>query len=183
MSRQPDRPPMTPAEIDELAESQGYGGRGQTAEVNRQLVCEIVGDMVEQMIQTTDESRRFPLSDIDSVERVAREYVSACARKGRLPTVSGLAAALGRHRTTLYKYADEHKGFSDWLLDFSDRCGECASEAAMCGARAAIPTIFSLKARHGWKDIIAVEPIQPKNGITDEDAAALAAKYSMLPED
>lgn len=183
MSGKANRPPMTAAEIDELAESQGYGGRGQTAEVNRQLVSEIVGDMVEQMAQATDESRRFPLSDIDSVERVAREYVGACARKGRLPTVSGLAAALGRHRTTLYKYADEHKSFSDWLIEFSDRCGECASEAAMCGARAAIPTIFSLKARHGWRDVLAIEPIQQKNGITDESAAAIAAKYSALPND
>lgn len=186
MSRPAKNPPMTAEQISKLAEptdSRVYAGKGQTTEVNRQLVCEIVGNMAAQMEQTADESRRFPLSDLQSVERIAMQYVQTCATKGSLPSVSGLAAALGRSRTAVYKYADDHKAFADFLADFSDRCGEAAAEAAIVGAVAPVPAIFTLKARFGWRDVISIEPIQKKSTITEEAAVEIAEKYLALPED
>lgn len=164
-------------------ESRIYQGRQQTAEANRALVGEIVSDMAAQMEAAADESRRFPLSDLESVDRIAREYVAACARVGALPTVAGAAAAMGRSRTAVYKYAETHHAFAEWLTEFSDLCGECAAAAAIHGATAAIPTIFVLKSRHNWRDVVAIEAVQNKPDLDCEDAAAIAEKYQNLPSD
>ena len=191
MSGRAKNPPMTPEQIAALAEpteSRVYAGKGQTAEVNRQLICAVVADMAMEMKQAADESRRFPLSDLSSVERIAMLYVEACANKGSLPSVSGLAAALGRTRTALYKYADGHKIFADFLSDFSDRCGEVAAQAAIVGATQAIPTIFLLKSRFGFREAPAQLEIGQLNGSvtgadTQEAAVEIATRYSALPQD
>ena len=188
MSGRAKNPPMTAEQISILAEpteSRMYQGKGQTAEVNRQLVCAIVGDMAVEMEQAADESRRFPLSDLQSVERIARQYVVACANKGSLPSVSGLAAALGRTRTAVYKYANEHQAFADFLTDFSDRCGEAAAQAAIVGATQAVPTIFLLKSRFGFREApTQLEIGQLRNDLCGtEEAAVIAEKYLELPSE
>lgn len=187
MPRQ-SKPPMTEAEMAIMAggraESKIYQGRQQTADVNRALVGEIVAGVAQQMEAAADESRRFPLSDLEAVERTARQYVESCAKTSTLPTVAGAAAAMGRTRTALYKYAETHNGFSEWLTNFSDLCGEAAAQAAIHGATNTIATIFTLKSRFNWRDTISIEAVQQnKNGITDMDAAAVATKYEQLPAD
>ena len=166
---------------DPTAASKVYGGRAQTTEVNRATVAEIVAGMAQQMEQAADETRRFPLSDLETVDRVARRYVIACATAGVLPTVTGAAAAMGRTRTALYKYGNDHPAFSEWLTEFSDLCGEAAAQAAIHGATKEVSTIFTLKSRHGWRDVISIEPIQQNPGITEEDVQAISAKYLELP--
>ena len=198
MPRRSNNPPMTPSEMALEAKAQSesriYQGRGQTVEANRAVVGEIVGNMAEQMKAAADQSRRFDLSDLEQVNATAREYVAACAAAGVLPTVTGAAAAMGRTRTALYKYAADHKAFSDWLTEFSDCCGECAASAAIHGAVQAIPTIFTLKARHNWRDNIVIEtaPANNRNNLLGYDispeeaehyAQMLAEKYAELPED
>lgn len=193
MSRPPTNPPMTSEEMALAAranaENKMYRGREQTAEINRALVGEIVGNMAAQMEAAADEARRFPLSDLDRVNAVAMEYVTACASAGALPTVTGAAAAMGRSRTALYKYGQDHPAFGEWLTEFSDSCGEAAAAAAIHGATAAIPTIFTLKARHQWRDTVSIETMQERRDplkyeIDDEELRRkYADAFKDLPED
>lgn len=88
---------------------------------------------------------------------------------------------MGRTRTALYKYGNDHPAFSEWLTEFSDLCGEATAQAAIHGATKEVSTIFTLKSRHGWRDVISIEPIQQNPGITEEDVQAISAKYMELP--
>lgn len=188
MSRPPANAPMTSEEMALAAranaENKMYRGREQTAEINRALVGEIVGNMAAQMEAAADEARRFPLSDMERVNQTAMEYVEACAAAGVLPTVTGAAAAMGRSRTALYKYGQDHPAFGEWLTEFSDSCGEAAAAAAIHGATAAIPTIFVLKSRHSWRDIISVESTPADKRTIGYDLSEEELKrFAELPED
>lgn len=175
------------AQGQEMADIGRYGGRSQTITENRAAVSVIVDDMFRQLERASDGSRRIDLNDIDLVDAEARRYTAECATESVLPTVTGLASWLGRSRDSLYKHSRDHGQFRDWLNMFSDLCGTATARAAMEGTVAAIPAIFTLKARHGWSEgaiEINVGRSDPLDRTVDERAAAeIAAKYADLPDD
>ena len=190
MSRQTNSNPMTDAEMALAAKAQTesrvyqYGGKAQTADINREIISGIVDGMKIQMEAATDPARRFPLTDEKRLNSVTKAYLEACASAGALPTVTGLAAACGRTRDSLYKFADTHEDFREWLENFSSMAGEAMGAAAIHGATAAIPSIFILKSRFGFKDVVSVEQVQPKSALgSTVDPDTIAARYAELPED
>ena len=84
----------------------------------------------------------------------------------------------------MYKFADAHEDFREWLENFSSMAGEAMGAAAIHGATAAIPSIFILKSRFGFKDVVSVEQVQPKSALgSTVDPDTIAARYTALPDD
>ena len=160
-----------------------YLGRGQTLEMNQSLITETVSTAARQMQESSDESKRIPLTDLASVRRIAQEYLALCAGKSQLPTVTGLAARLGRSRSSLYK--ERNNAFHEFLEDFSDICGETLSQSMLYGGVAAVPGIFVLKSRYQWREApITIETAAPIGPLVQElSPEQIAEKYSYLPDD
>ena len=164
---------------------QRYGGKSQTLEANSTRVSELVG-MAAGDMERTISGEKVPLSDMVRVRKIGAEYLVECSKDGVLPTVRGCAARLGVTRNALYDTVKRHPDgeFARWLEDFSDMCGELCMTAALEGAVAAIPAIFTVKARYQWREapaqleIGSIKPLGYYNG----DAEAVAAKYAELPE-
>ena len=183
--------PMDAGEMLEAARAERARGskiysKAETLEANQQGIGRAVLAMARTMEQGSDASRQFDLSDFQQLNKVAIAYTRACALAGSLPSVSGLAGALGRSRTGLYEYGKVHAPFREWLQDYSDLCAEAAISAAIEGSAQAVPAIFLAKARAGWKDN---DPVELRIGRADTplgeaaDPATIAAKYHALPED
>lgn len=84
----------------------------------------------------------------EQFQQVADDYFVLCEAKERVPTVNGLALALGMTRETLLRYADK-EGFSDTVKGVRTRL-EAEWEQRLAGPNAA-GTIFWLK-NQGWSD-------------------------------
>lgn len=84
----------------------------------------------------------------EQFEAVAESYFSKCEDSNKVPTVNGLALALGMTRETLLRYA-EKDGFSDTVKAVRTRL-EAEWEQRLAGPSAA-GTIFWLK-NQGWSD-------------------------------
>jgi hypothetical protein len=84
----------------------------------------------------------------EQFEEVANEYFARCEATDKVPTVNGLALALGMTRETLLRYA-EKGGFSDTVKAVRTRL-EAEWEQRLAGPNAA-GTIFWLK-NQGWSD-------------------------------
>ena len=166
-----------------------YKGRGQTLDANADEIGKIVSRAQKMLELATDEGRRFELSDLASVNRIAVQYLGACAAAQTMPSVTGMAAALGRTRDALYRYARTHKDFGQWLDAFSDTCGEALAAAALKGAVNNVMAIFVLKSRHGWEENgtlkLQVERENPFADIqrTERDAARIGGSLlDAMPE-
>lgn len=158
--------------------------KSETLEANQQGIGRVVGAMAQTLEQANDASRQFDLSDSEKLNQASIAYVKACAAAGLLPSVSGLAGALGRSRTGLYEYGKVHADFQVWLENYSDLCAETAISAALNGSAQAVPAIFLAKARYQWRDSVTLEIGRPESPLGEvQDPDAIAAKYEMLPED
>ena len=169
---------------------QRYAGRSQTLSENAARVSTLVSMAASDMERATG-GEKIPLNDLDRVRETSTAYLRECADNGVLPTVRGCAARLGCSRQALYDIVKRRPDgeFARWLEDFSDVCGELTMAAALEGTVAAVPAIFTAKARYSWREAPAqleVGPINPLTGTSGEPgelADAIAAKYSELPSD
>ena len=107
-----------------MQETEKYGGRLQTVNVNSDSIKAIV-QRTAQEAAISNRAERVELQDMQAVRQIAADYLNECAQSGFLPTVSGIASRLGRTRQALYFYASTHRGepFDEWLTFFSDQCG------------------------------------------------------------
>lgn len=126
---------------------------------------------------------KIPLNDMELVKTATEAYLIDCAGHGIMPSVRGCASFFGVSRNAVYDYARKHPGsaFSEWLENFSDLCGELLMQAAVEGTASAIPAIFTVKARYGWRenDDVPLREIRERE-LTPEE---IATKYAnMLPE-
>lgn len=167
-----------------------YGGRTQTLTENTARVSALVSMAAEDM-QRANTGEKVPLGDLERVSAVSLDYLRECSENGTLPTVRGCAARLGVSRIALYEYAKAHPngGFSKWLEDYSDFCGEICAAAALEGTISAVPAIFVLKSRFQWREAPAqlelgrIDPMANDGRDADELAAEIATKYGELPSD
>lgn len=158
-----------------------YAGREQTLSTNSARVSELVG-MAAQDMALVNGGEKIPLSDLKRIREAASAYLDKCAMSGTLPSVRGCAAAIGVTRQALYTAARRNPDgeLSQWLEDFSDICGELTMQAALEGVVAAVPAIFTAKARYGWREPAAqvelgrIDPLGP-----DETNERLLEKYAM----
>lgn len=185
--RKPNNLPMTTTELavsmQDDKRSKLY--RTETMAANDARITELIENVRDGMRNVADPAQKVSLSDTSRVQQITLDYLQACSNLSTLPTMSGLAKALGMTRAALYDHMRRHphSETTAWLEDFSDTAGEVMMQAALSGSVQQIPAIFIAKARHGYKDVLTVETPSAMRELSDVDTEAIAAKYAELTDD
>ena len=172
--------------IAEGKQTRVYGGRTETAAVNDARISEIVTSLADGVENLIGDRQKVSLSDLDTIQAVTVRYIRKCSQSAALPTVSGLAKALGVSRQAIYDHIRQHpkSETAKWFEDISDSFGEAMMQAALTGTVAPVPAIFIAKARFNWRDAITIET--PVDNRFEEELSPeeIAAKYAdWLPEE
>lgn len=125
------------------------------------------------------------ISDITQCKARARDYFAFCIDNDRKPNIVGLCNWLGISRDTFHSWRQgECRGGTH--SDFMKKCVDCIEEINLDlftnGKINPAAGIFILKNHFGYRDVTDIT-IEPKQGITDENAAEIAGKYAQLPGD
>jgi len=153
----------------------------EASELNKAAISDLVSAAADGMDRIAS-AEKVSLSDVETVRTVTRLYMRHCAATSMLPTMSGLAGALGYTRQGIYIYIKRHpeSETAHWLQDFSDKCGEIMMQAALSGNVSAIPAIFTAKARYGWKE--DEQPVMVEDDTGTLTAREIMEKYQDLPD-
>ena len=187
MAGRPSKPPQSKEEMVGAARQKRngrlYTGRPGTVEVNDRKISETVTIAAAGLQNLTDPMRRVPLSDTATLQQITMQYLSVCAEVSIIPTVLGLAQALGHSRRSLYTFMSdqpEHPS-TQFLRSYTDTCAEIVMQTALTGSVQQIAAIFNLKSRYKWSDSGADVP---KDQIESPalSAEAIMEKYGDLPE-
>ena len=162
--------------------TQMYKGKADTMAANNARVSEIVAIAAAQLATTIDPNKRVRLTETEKIQLICMQYLSACVEASVVPTLTGFAAATGHTRAAFYKFMQESPDHatSRFIRSCCDTFAEIVMQNALSGSVQAIPAIFNLKSRFGWRDDgeVLKEPDE-KVGL---DAEAIMEKYQDLPE-
>ena len=188
MARTPKALPQTMEEMTAAAamtkRSKVYS-KEDTLVSNESRISDAVENLAEGLENIVHPQEKILLSDVDDVQRITVQYVKACARASSLPTMSGLAKALGHSRQALYDYRKRkpNSPTAEWLEEVSDSFGETMMNYALNGTVAAVPAIFVAKARYMWRDALTIE-VPKENPLGDAiDPSIIEERYRCLPDD
>ena len=119
---------------------------------------------------------RIPLQDVDAVKNQSILYLHSCAQSATLPTMSGLARALGCTRRTLERWIKNHgnEPTGEWLQTCHDLFADLLSSAALRNNANSIVSIFVLKAMYQLRDNLAIEVVPPAD---EPDEGEHSAEY------
>ncbi len=120
-----------------------------------------------------------PTSDEELEDRVI-EYMTECWKTGQRMTVEKLALAIGIRRKDLYEWEKQNNRRGDIIKRAKDAIAAYDAEMVTAGKMNPVPYIFRAKNYYGMKDQTDIT-IEPRQGITDQDADEIAAKYQELP--
>ena len=137
-------------------------------------------------LQNMASGEKIRLADTDALVHVTQLYLLACSKKGTIPTINGLARALGHTRQSLDWYIRNKSDRSaDWLISFRDVCSDILSQNALAGSVHPVFAIFIQKAMYGLKDTITLESVPVDNyRYSDEPSVdEIYEKYKMLVDD
>lgn len=125
-----------------------------------------------------------PQTDEEVQDRID-EFFTACFETGQRATVEKLALALGTTRKTLSDWelgntqsarrSDIIKAAKEYLAAFD-------ADLATSGKMNPVPYIFRAKNYYGMKDQQDII-IEPRPGVTDENAVEVGQKYAELPSE
>lgn len=127
-------------------------------------ISSIVRDGCE--ILTTAMNRpRTNREDLGEIKSRTFEYYEKCANEGRIPTMEGLAVALGIRRSTLYNWIGETKYLDvcEFLSIVRDSFAGISAQAAMDQKINPVTWIFYSKNMYGYTDKteLTVTPANP----------------------
>ena len=181
-----------PQDMEEMviSETQRVGNKLLEREQMADFNSEQISNMVNRV---GGELRAVPknpvsLSDISSVKQITLDYFTACEKAGTIPSMSGLARALGHSRQNLYNCVNRQspKDAAAWFELCKDAISEMLETSSMTNTINSIVGIFLLKASYGYREGAEIFISKQNNygpfgaGLTAEE---LAAKYADLPED
>ena len=149
--------------------------------INQAAISDLVTEAAEGMARIAS-AEKVPLDNVKEVQIATGLYMQSCADKSMMPTMSGLAGALGYTRQALYIYIKRHGNTETaaWLQECSDRFGEIVMQAALSGNVSAIPAIFTVKARYGWREDQDLPLIEAgEKELTTEE---IMERYKDLPD-
>lgn len=123
---------------------------------------------------------RVKAADDDEIERRTAEYFQFCVDHDERPTVESYCLCLGYARNTVFEW--EGKGDRRANIIKAAKEAMAALDAGMVldGKLQAIPWIFRAKNYYGMRDQQEIV-LEPRKGITDEDAVEVGQKYAELP--
>lgn len=125
-----------------------------------------------------------PNTDDDIYTR-SQEYIQSCIDRGQRPTVENYCLALGYPRQTVHRWKNG-ENCSAIRSDIIKKAFDCfaAFDAGMASAGKLNAVLYFFRAKNYYDMRDQQElVIQPKAGITDENAVNIAEKYAELPGD
>lgn len=125
-----------------------------------------------------------PVTD-DDVQARVDEFLSECWQTGQRMTVEKLALALGVSRDTLHAWErgeTQSARRSDIIKNAKDCIASYDAEMVTSGKMNPVPYIFRAKNYYGMKDQQDIV-IEPRPGVTDENADEVGQKYAELPSE
>ena len=121
----------------------------------------------------------------EEIFKRSQDYIQSCIDRGQRPTVENYCLALGYARSTVNEWKNGIRCSAD-RTDIIKKAFDCfaAFDAGMASAGKLNAVLYFFRAKNYYdmrdqQDIV----IQPKAGITDENAVNIANKYAALPED
>ena len=184
MGRPPNNLPMT---FDQMVASNEArkpkkSDRRAILEANKQEISSLVGSLADRL----EEANRKPkvnLQDTERVKEICIQYIRSCEFTGTLPTLAGAELALGCSPSAFktFKYRNPNHETTKWINAMRDHFAELLGQAALDGDVAAIPAIFTLKARYNWNDQPEIEA-KDNNDTEDLSPDTIAEKYDDLPD-
>lgn len=183
------RPPNNlPQTFDQMVASNEerkpkMASRRAMIEANKSEISSLVSDLANRLEAQEQQTEKVNLRDTQRVKDISLQYLRSCEFTGTLPTMAGVALALGCVPVALNLFATrnpEHET-AKWFRTLKSHFADLLNQAALAGDVAPIPAIFTLKASYNWND--QPEP-EAKDNSDAEDLSpdAIAAKYEDLPD-
>ena len=126
------------------------GSRPTYGEISAELKAESLAAAIEQQqafLQEAFKRGKADLNNADEVQGVCMAYLEACKLSATVPTLAGLASALGVSRSRVYKYLSDHPGTeSAAIIDrFRSSCASILATGALSRVLDNSTAIFLLK--------------------------------------
>ena len=114
-----------------------------------------------ELARACDDGKPIPLTDTRRVKEKAIELLRVCEETSTLPTIGGLARALGYsiEGVRLFRRDKPEHETTAFLEMYHDLCTDLLSEAALRNLTNSVYSIFIQKARNGLEDKVIVEPV------------------------
>ena len=140
--------------------------------------------VLTETLQWYDRGQDRPTTD-EQIYNRSREYLQSCIDRGQRPTVENYCLALGYARTTVNEWKNGNNCGSD-RMNIIKNAFDCfaAFDAGMATTGKLNPILYFFRAKNFYSMRDQQElVIEPKQGITDENAMNVAEKYAQLPAD
>ena len=156
--------------------------RREVIEANKETISALVGNLADRL-EEAEIREKINLRDAEAVKIQAMRYIRSCQISGVLPTMTGLALALGASNEHLSRFMSKNQEEESvkWLYLVKQHFADILGQSALDGAVAPIPAIFTLKANYGWRDDPEPE-VHNNDGQEELTPDAIAAKYQDLPD-
>lgn len=178
-------PPMTMEQM--LVSNEEHkpkkAARREVIEANKDTISALVGNLADRLEESEQRKDRISMYDTEAVKDITLHYIRSCQISGVVPTMSGIALAIGMAPDSMSNFMRNHRDSetAKWLFKCKQMFADILNQASLDGAVAPIPAIFTLKANYGWRDDPEPE-VQNNDGQEELTPDAIAAKWSDLPE-
>jgi len=140
--------------------------------------------VLSETLQWYDRGQDRPTTD-EGIYQRSREYLQSCIDKGIRPTVENYCLSLGYARTTVTEWKNGNNCSAarmNIIKNAFDAFAAFDAGMAVSGKLNPILYFFRAKNYYAMRDEQALV-IEPRAGVTDENAADIAEKYAELPGD
>ena len=190
MGRKPLNNPQTYDEMvsyneETKASSKLY--KAENAEFIDGQLSKMINSFSSELI-TAGAKEKISLGDLRAVKEQTILYLGSCAKTATIPSIAGLARALGMTRRAIYDYINrnEYTGSAIWLEQCKDLFSDMLSNAALRGCCNPVVAIFLQKAQFGLRETSTLEiapartsdPLGPRMSVEE-----LEARIDALPDD
>ncbi len=170
---------------DRKANSKLY--KAENAKFIDSQLSEMINAMSSELI-TAGAKDKISLGDLRAVKEQTILYLGSCAKTATIPSIAGLARALGTTRRAIYDYINRNAYTESaiWLEQCKDLFSDILSGAGLRGCCNPVVAIFLQKAQFGLRETSTLEitPARPVNPLgpipTPEE---MERRLAELPED
>lgn len=185
MGRPPNNLPMTTEQMLAMNEERKpkKASRREVIEANKDTISSLVGNLADRLEEAERYENKISLRDAEAVKDITLRYLRSCQISGVMPSLAGVALALGVAPETLSRFmkSNAETDSGKWFWMVKSHFADIINQASMDGVIQPIPAIFTLKASYGWRDDPEPE-VHNNDGAEELSPDAIAAKWQNLPD-
>lgn len=129
--------------------------RQETSEFSDQQISALVQRTAPELTGT---SEKISLTDTGRVKAVTVDYLKSCEDTSTLPTIAGLARALGISRQAVYDCIGRHSpaATAEWFTRCHDAFSDMLTQASLRGTVQPVVSIFVQRAMYGLRESVEI---------------------------